>query len=100
MVSATSEIVPIPYPFKINEKRTILAFAASPQLQELAVESGAEIAFGPDIVKKIIKGQFRIDDYDFCVSHTDMGSSILPLRGVLKTRFPTRINGLYFLFFL
>uniref|UniRef100_A0A7E4V339 39S ribosomal protein L1, mitochondrial n=1 Tax=Panagrellus redivivus TaxID=6233 RepID=A0A7E4V339_PANRE len=93
MVSASSEIVPIPNPFKHNEKRTILAFAAKPELQELAVESGAEIALGPDMIKKIIKGQFRIDDYDFCVAHTDMGSTILPLRGILKTRFPTKING-------
>uniref|UniRef100_A0AC34QH75 Sphingolipid 4-desaturase n=1 Tax=Panagrolaimus sp. JU765 TaxID=591449 RepID=A0AC34QH75_9BILA len=93
MITGSSEIVPIPHPFKHNEKRTILAFAASSKLQELAVESGAEIALGPDIIKKIIKGQFRIDDYDFCVAHTDMSSSLLPLRGILKTRFPTRING-------
>uniref|UniRef100_A0A914QA80 39S ribosomal protein L1, mitochondrial n=1 Tax=Panagrolaimus davidi TaxID=227884 RepID=A0A914QA80_9BILA len=93
MVSASSEIVPIPHPFTHKEKRTILAFVADPILQELAVESGAEIALGPDVIKKIIKGQFRIDDYDFCVAHTDMSSSILPLRGILRSRFPTRING-------
>uniref|UniRef100_A0A8R1IPW4 Uncharacterized protein n=2 Tax=Caenorhabditis japonica TaxID=281687 RepID=A0A8R1IPW4_CAEJA len=51
------------------------------------------MALGQDTIKKIIKGQFRTDDYDFCVSHSDMGSSILPLRGILKTRFPTRANG-------
>ncbi|KAE9551743.1 hypothetical protein FO519_005054 [Halicephalobus sp. NKZ332] len=93
MVSASNEIVPIPFPFKHSEKRTILAFVADPSLQELAVEAGAEIALGPDIIKKIIKGQFRIDDYDFCVAHSDMGSAILPLRGVLRSRFPTRLNG-------
>uniref|UniRef100_A0AC34GPE4 39S ribosomal protein L1, mitochondrial n=1 Tax=Panagrolaimus sp. ES5 TaxID=591445 RepID=A0AC34GPE4_9BILA len=93
MITASSEIVPIPHPFTHKEKRTILAFVADPTLQELAVESGAEIALGPDVIKKIIKGQFRIDDYDFCVAHTDMGSSILPLRGILRSRFPTRING-------
>lgn len=93
MITASSEIVPIPFPFKHKEKRTILAFVADPALQELAIEAGAEISLGPDVIKKIIKGQFRIDDYDFCVAHTDMGSSILPLRGILRSRFPTRING-------
>lgn len=42
---------------------------------------------------QIIKGMFRIDDYDFCVAHTDMASSILPLRGILRSRFPNKING-------
>lgn len=37
---------------------------------------------------------FRIDDYDFCVAHTDMASTILPLRGILKSRFPNKINGM------
>ncbi|EYC31125.1 hypothetical protein Y032_0004g1971 [Ancylostoma ceylanicum] len=93
MVTNSDEIVPVPFPFKHNEKRTILAFVNDPKLQELAVESGAEIALGQDVVKKIIKGQFRTDDYDFCVAHVDMASYILPLRGILRTKFPTRFNG-------
>ena len=42
---------------------------------------------------KILKGQFLIDDYDFCVAHTDMASNISSLRGVLRSKFPTRFNG-------
>uniref|UniRef100_A0A0K0FZZ4 39S ribosomal protein L1, mitochondrial (inferred by orthology to a human protein) n=1 Tax=Strongyloides venezuelensis TaxID=75913 RepID=A0A0K0FZZ4_STRVS len=93
MMASSDHIVPVPYPIETKEKRSILAFVADTKLQELAVESGAEIALGPDIIKKIVKGQFRVDDYDFCVAHIDMGSSILPLRGILKSRLPTRING-------
>ncbi|KAF8373937.1 mrpl-1 [Pristionchus pacificus] len=93
MVGSSDEIVPVPHPFSHNEKRTILAFVNDLKLQEVAVEAGAEIAVGQDMIKKIIKGQFRVDDYDFCVAHQDMATHILPLRGILKTRFPTRING-------
>ncbi|VIO99269.1 Uncharacterized protein BM_BM7752 [Brugia malayi] len=93
MVADSEELVPIPYPFKHNEKRTILAFAYEQHNRDAAVEAGAEIALGPDMIKKIIKGMFRIDDYDFCVAHTDMASSILPLRGILRSRFPNKING-------
>ncbi|VDK82586.1 unnamed protein product [Onchocerca ochengi] len=93
MVIDSEELVPIPYPFKHNEKRTILAFAYEQHNRDAAVEAGAEIALGPDVIKKIIKGMFRIDDYDFCVAHTDMASSILPLRGILRSRFPNKING-------
>ncbi|KAL3986190.1 Ribosomal protein L1p/L10e family protein [Acanthocheilonema viteae] len=93
MVADSEELVPIPYPFKHNEKRTILAFAYEQHNRDAAIEAGAEIALGPDMIKKIIKGMFRIDDYDFCVAHTDMASSILPLRGILRSRFPNKING-------
>ncbi|CEF65480.1 39S ribosomal protein L1, mitochondrial [Strongyloides ratti] len=95
MIANSDHIIPVPYPVETKEKRAILAFVADPQLQELAVESGAELALGPDVIKKIIKGQFRIDDYDFCVAHSDMGSSILPLRGILKSRLPTKNNGAF-----
>ncbi|TMS38190.1 hypothetical protein L596_004966 [Steinernema carpocapsae] len=93
MINSSDHIVPIPVPFKHNEKRTIMAFAKTVENQEIALEAGAEVALGVDIIKKIIKGQFRTDDYDFCVAHTDMSSAILPLRGILKSRFPTYING-------
>ncbi|MCP9260744.1 39S ribosomal protein L1, mitochondrial [Dirofilaria immitis] len=112
MVNDSEELVPIPYPFKHNEKRTILAFACEQHNRDAAIEAGAEIALGPDMIKRfenqssiviiritrkrefrIIKGMFRIDDYDFCVAHTDMASSILPLRGILRSRFPNKING-------
>lgn len=49
----SDEIVPIPFSFKHNEKRTILAFANSKENQDLAVEAGAEIAVGPEAVKKV-----------------------------------------------
>uniref|UniRef100_A0A1I7W698 RL10P_insert domain-containing protein n=1 Tax=Heterorhabditis bacteriophora TaxID=37862 RepID=A0A1I7W698_HETBA len=96
MVTNSDEIVPVPFPFPHKEKRTILAFVNDVKLQEIAVECGAEIALGKDAIKKviIIKGQFRTDDYDFCVSHLDMASFILPMRGILKTRFPTKSNDL------
>ncbi|CAJ0567560.1 unnamed protein product, partial [Mesorhabditis spiculigera] len=93
MISNHDEIVPVPFPFKHQEKRTILAFVNDLKLQEAAVESGAELSVGQDVVKKIIKGQFRTDDYDFCVAHTDMAPHILPLRGLLRSKFPNKVNG-------
>ncbi|KJH41201.1 ribosomal protein, L1P family [Dictyocaulus viviparus] len=93
MITNSEEIVPVPFSFEHREKRAILAFVNDPELQEAAVEAGAELAVGQDVVKNILKGQFRIDDYDFCVAHTNMASFILPLRGILRTKFPTRLNG-------
>lgn len=53
MVADSEELVPIPYPFKHNEKRTILAFAYEQHNRDAAVEAGAEIALGPDMIKKV-----------------------------------------------
>lgn len=53
MISGSEELVPIPYPFKHNEKRTILAFAQSEENREKALEAGAEIALGPEVIKKV-----------------------------------------------
>lgn len=96
MVTPSDEIVPVPHVFNHSEKRAILAFAADLQNQEVALEAGAETAVGADAVKKIVKGQFRVDDYDFCVAHSNMIGSIAPLRGVLRSRFPTKVNGTLF----
>lgn len=52
-VKDSSELVPVPYKFEMNEKRAILAFVKNVALQEYAVEHGAEMAFGPDIIKKV-----------------------------------------------
>uniref|UniRef100_A0A915DTN0 Ribosomal protein L1 n=1 Tax=Ditylenchus dipsaci TaxID=166011 RepID=A0A915DTN0_9BILA len=93
MIPSSEEIVPVPFPFKHNEKRTILAFAGTKQKQEEALEAGAEVALGADMIKKVLKGQFNVGDFDFCVATTDMASSLASLRGILKSRCPTRQNG-------
>ncbi|CAK5062333.1 unnamed protein product [Meloidogyne enterolobii] len=93
LIGASRQLVAIPFPFKHQEKRAIIAFAPNKELQDEALMAGAELALGPDSIKKILKGQFLIEDYDFCVAHEGMAKEILPLRGVLKSRFPNRING-------
>jgi len=93
MVSDSEELIRVPYSFKHKEKRAVLAFVEGKELQEFALESGAEIALGSDVIKKILKGQFKIDDYDFCVAHTNMAKDIAPLRGILRSKFPTKLNG-------
>jgi len=93
MLGQSNHLIPVQFPFTHGEKRSILVFVKNERLQEQAIEAGAEIAVGPEVVKKIMKGQFRVDEYDFCISHSDCASAILPLRGLLKSRFPTRLNG-------
>lgn len=53
MISNSDQIVPVPFPFNHKEKRTILAFANTKEQQVIAVEAGAEIAIGSDMIKKV-----------------------------------------------
>jgi len=71
----------------------ILAFAKDIKQQTEASDAGAEIVGGPELVKKIIKGVLRIDDVDYVACHADMLQDVGPLRGLLKTRFPSIKTG-------
>lgn len=46
-----------------------------------------------DMIKKINKGTLRIDEYDFVIAHTDIIEKLGALRGILKKRFPSTVNG-------
>lgn len=39
------------------------------------------------ILVQILKGEFRTEDYDFCVAHSDMEKALVPLKSVLKSRY-------------
>lgn len=73
MITDSEEIVPIPYEFTHKEKRTILAFAGDKELQDLAIQSGAEIAVGPDIIKKV----FYFKNIDIELFRSILGQDIL-----------------------
>lgn len=52
-VKEVDQIVPSPFPFQHGNKRVILAFAKSEDIQKQAIEAGADTAGGPDLVKKV-----------------------------------------------
>ena len=53
MIGASRQLVAIPFPFKHQEKRAIIAFAPDKQLQDEALIAGADLALGPDSIKKV-----------------------------------------------
>ncbi len=57
MLPNSDELVRVPFPFDHKQKRAILAFAPTKQLQEGAVEAGAELAIGKEMVKKVVLTQ-------------------------------------------
>nr|CAG4645616.1 EOG090X089S [Lynceus sp. MCZ IZ 141354] len=72
---------------------SILYFCKTSEGQEQAINAGAEQAGGMEMVKRIQTGEMPTDIYDFILSHTNMISDIVNLRGLLKRKYPTIKNG-------
>ncbi|KAI1731524.1 ribosomal protein l1p/L10e family domain-containing protein [Ditylenchus destructor] len=92
-IGHSEELVALPNPFPHSEKRAILAFAPTDELKKSAIDAGAAEVLGANMVKPILKGNYNISDFDFCVAHNTMAKDLMNLRGIMKARFPTTLNG-------
>lgn len=78
----------LPRIFPRDEERTILAFCKGSELINEAIEAGATTAGGTDIIKKIQDGEIKLGDYDYVVAHPNILTDLVPIRGLMKRRFP------------
>ncbi|CAH2040850.1 unnamed protein product, partial [Iphiclides podalirius] len=83
----------LPNIFPRDEERTILAFCKGPELIKQALESGATTVGATEIVKKIQDGEIKLADYDFVIAHPNMVTDLVPIRGLMKRRFPNVRSG-------
>jgi len=92
-VENSSRIITPPFMFEYGRPRTVIAFAEDKDMQQAALDAGAEAAGGVDLIKQVMKGQFSLDGIDIAVAHADIGDEIGQMRGLLKKRFPSAANG-------
>lgn len=83
----------LPNLFPRDEERTILAFCKGAELIKEATDAGATIAGGTDLVKKIQEGQIKLGDYDYVLAHPNVLTDLVPIRGLMKRRFPNVRSG-------
>lgn len=88
-----SRILLLPYHFDLNPPRKVLAFCKTAETQEEALAGGAEAYGGVDLIKRIQSGEVSLTDYDYFVAHVNMMAEIVPIRGLMKRRFPALRNG-------
>lgn len=86
-------IAAVPHAFDHGEERTILVFAKDENIQKEATLAGATLAGGVDLVKEIQNGQVLLQDFQHIVAHPDILPELVPLRGLMKRRFPNVRNG-------
>ncbi|KAK3581810.1 hypothetical protein CHS0354_028817 [Potamilus streckersoni] len=78
----------LPHQFEYGKSKTIIVFCKTPEEQEKALSLGALHAGSSGLVKMIIEGTLGKTDFDFVLCTPDTIQEILPLRPVLRTKFP------------
>ncbi|KAJ0177992.1 hypothetical protein K1T71_006865 [Dendrolimus kikuchii] len=78
----------LPNSFPRDEERTILAFCKSAEMVKAVMDAGATVCGGSDLVKKIQEGQIRLSDYEYVIAHPNFLTELVPIRGLMKKRFP------------
>lgn len=66
----------------------ILAFSKSNDVQKAALDAGAQLAGGVDLIKQIQNGAVSLQNFGFFLAHPDILPELVALRGLMKRKFP------------
>ncbi|XP_051974658.1 39S ribosomal protein L1, mitochondrial [Xyrauchen texanus] len=79
----------IPHPFKTDINK-IVVFTENPDKARLAIENGATVAGGAELVEKILADEITADFY---LAEPDIVQKLLPLKNKLRKKFPKSKRG-------
>lgn len=83
----------IPHKYNHGEERTVLVFAKGQEVLTEAQKAGATMVGGPELVKDIQNGKLQLADYQYVLSHPNMLTELVVLRGLMKKKFPNPKSG-------
>lgn len=63
--------------------------------QNAALEAGADLVGGVNLVKQIKVGEVMPSDYNYIVSHVDMLNELSNIRGILRKQYPSTGKGIF-----
>ncbi|XP_043678219.1 50S ribosomal protein L1 isoform X1 [Vespula pensylvanica] len=92
-IGAFTRIIDYPHCFGHGETRNIIAFSSKQEVIEKALEAGATLAGGKDLIKSIKAGDLALLDYQYCLAEPDILADLILIRGLLKKKFPTSKAG-------
>jgi len=81
---------PITHKYDHGEIRTIIVFAKNEDSQKEALDAGAQLAGGVNLIKQIQNGQVVLHDFEHVIAHPDIMPELVALRGVMKRKFPSQ----------
>lgn len=86
-------MAPIQHKFDHGEDRTILVLTKGQENIEAARRAGATLAGGPELIKDIQNGDLLLSDYQYVIAHPNVLPDLVPVRGLMKKKFPNPKNG-------
>ncbi|CRK92349.1 CLUMA_CG005923, isoform A [Clunio marinus] len=86
-------IAPVQHKFDHGQERTILVFTKGQENIEMAKNAGATYVGGTELVKDIQNGDLLLTDYQYAIAHPNILPDLLPIRGLMKKKYPNPKNG-------
>ncbi|GAB0096507.1 Ribosomal protein L1, mitochondrial [Sergentomyia squamirostris] len=86
-------IVKIDHKFDMGADRQILVFTKSKESAQEAMDAGAALAGGSEIIKKVQNGDLLLSEYNYILAHPEILPELVTLRGLMKKKFPNPKNG-------
>lgn len=86
-------MAPVQHKFNHGQDRSILVFAKGQENLEEARAAGATMVGGAELVKEIQNGDLLVSDYQYVVAHPNVLPEMVPIRGLMKKKFPMPKNG-------
>ncbi|XP_069943372.1 large ribosomal subunit protein uL1m isoform X1 [Cherax quadricarinatus] len=88
-----SNVIQLPYHFENEQQRTVLAISRNEEVIEQAWQMGVTLAAGLDVVKQVQSGEVSFQDIQHFIAEKDTLPDLVPIRGLMKRRFPSVMNG-------
>lgn len=92
-IESFQKIALLPHVFPRDDQRTVLAFCKTQEIQKAVIDAGAALVGGNEIIKKIQDGDIKMADYDYVVAHPNIITDLVPIRGLMKKKFPNLTMG-------
>ncbi|XP_043234063.1 39S ribosomal protein L1, mitochondrial-like isoform X2 [Amphibalanus amphitrite] len=86
-------VVSLPHPFEYRPPREVAVFCQSAELRQLAESRGVAVVGGTELIKQFQSGAMAADQFDYFVGHPELAQELLPIRGLLRRRFPSIKDG-------
>lgn len=78
----------LPHAFQQEVDRSILAFCKTAEQKKEALEAGATLVGGTDVIRDVEKGNVMLPDFDFVVAHPSILPEMVTIKGLLRKKFP------------
>ncbi|XP_047001588.1 39S ribosomal protein L1, mitochondrial [Schistocerca americana] len=88
-----TRVAGIPHPFEHGEDRSVIVFAKTQEEQKIALEAGATVAGGMELITDIQNGNLSMQDFKYAVAHPSILPELASVRGLFRRKFPNIKNG-------